>query len=149
MMSALLSSTKPLEAAARPVNAFRNEITTGMSAPPIGQHEQDAEEEREHEQQHHPDAGLGRAGEDREDERGGEQHAAFTTCWPGNVIGRAGHELLELRERDHAAREADRADERGEHDRGDRVAGDVLGRRRQPVELRGRDQGRRARRRRR
>ena len=36
MMSAALSRTKPVEAAARPVNAFRNEITTGMSAPPIG-----------------------------------------------------------------------------------------------------------------
>ena len=29
-------STKPVAAAARPVNAFRSEITTGMSAPPIG-----------------------------------------------------------------------------------------------------------------
>ena len=36
MMSAVFSSTKPAEAAARPVKAFRSEITTGMSAPPIG-----------------------------------------------------------------------------------------------------------------
>ena len=36
MMSAVLSSTNPVEAAARPVNAFSSEITTGMSAPPIG-----------------------------------------------------------------------------------------------------------------
>ena len=28
--------TKPVAAAARPVNAFRSAITTGMSAPPIG-----------------------------------------------------------------------------------------------------------------
>ena len=32
----LFSSSKPVAAAARPVNAFRSEITTGMSAPPIG-----------------------------------------------------------------------------------------------------------------
>ena len=36
MISAVLSSTNPVEAAASPVNAFRSEITTGMSAPPIG-----------------------------------------------------------------------------------------------------------------
>ncbi len=29
-------SSKPVAAAARPVKAFRSEITTGMSAPPIG-----------------------------------------------------------------------------------------------------------------
>ena len=29
-------STKPVAAAASPVNAFSSEITTGMSAPPIG-----------------------------------------------------------------------------------------------------------------
>jgi hypothetical protein len=32
----VFSSTKPADAAARPVNAFRSEMTTGMSAPPIG-----------------------------------------------------------------------------------------------------------------
>ncbi len=36
MMSTLLPSTKPVEAAARPVNELSSEITTGMSAPPIG-----------------------------------------------------------------------------------------------------------------
>ena len=35
-ISTLFSSSKPVAAAARPVNAFRSEITTGMSAPPIG-----------------------------------------------------------------------------------------------------------------
>ena len=35
-ISTLLSSSKPVAAAASPVNAFRSEITTGMSAPPIG-----------------------------------------------------------------------------------------------------------------
>ena len=33
---ATLSSANPAAAAARPVNAFSSEITTGMSAPPIG-----------------------------------------------------------------------------------------------------------------
>ena len=36
MISAVLSSTKPVDAAASPVHAFSSEITTGMSAPPIG-----------------------------------------------------------------------------------------------------------------
>ncbi len=35
-ISATLSSEKPAAAAERPVNAFSSEITTGMSAPPIG-----------------------------------------------------------------------------------------------------------------
>ena len=36
MISALLDSTKPVAAAARPVKELSSEITTGMSAPPIG-----------------------------------------------------------------------------------------------------------------
>ena len=36
MIIASLSSTKPSNATARPVNALYSEITTGMSAPPIG-----------------------------------------------------------------------------------------------------------------
>ena len=35
-ISATLSSANPVAAAESPVNAFRSEITTGMSAPPIG-----------------------------------------------------------------------------------------------------------------
>ena len=35
-ISAGLLSAKPVAAAERPVNAFSSEITTGMSAPPIG-----------------------------------------------------------------------------------------------------------------
>ena len=38
--------TNPVAAAARPVNAFSSEITTGMSAPPIGSTNSDAEDER-------------------------------------------------------------------------------------------------------
>ena len=36
MISAQLPMTKPAMATAVPVNAFSSEITTGMSAPPIG-----------------------------------------------------------------------------------------------------------------
>ena len=36
MMSTGLSMTKPAIATAVPVNEFRREMTTGMSAPPIG-----------------------------------------------------------------------------------------------------------------
>ena len=36
MIMAALSSTKPSKPTARPVNALYSEITTGMSAPPIG-----------------------------------------------------------------------------------------------------------------
>ena len=43
MISTLLCSTKPVAAAARPVNEFSSEMTTGMSAPPIGSTKQDAE----------------------------------------------------------------------------------------------------------
>ena len=35
MMRTLFERTKPVDAVARPVNAFRSEMTTGMSAPPI------------------------------------------------------------------------------------------------------------------
>ena len=35
-ISAVLLSATPVAAAERPVNAFSSEITTGMSAPPIG-----------------------------------------------------------------------------------------------------------------
>ena len=35
-ISTFESSSNPVGAAARPVNAFSSEITTGMSAPPIG-----------------------------------------------------------------------------------------------------------------
>jgi len=36
MIKTLLLSTKPVDAAASPVNELSSEITTGMSAPPIG-----------------------------------------------------------------------------------------------------------------
>jgi hypothetical protein len=36
MIIAALSSTKPSKATARPVSALYSEMTTGMSAPPMG-----------------------------------------------------------------------------------------------------------------
>ena len=47
-------------AAARPVNELRSEITTGMSAPPIGMHQQHAQGQRAEEE--HRNAGLLRSG---------------------------------------------------------------------------------------
>src|SRR5918998_1175937 len=47
-MSAVLSSATPAAAALRPVKALSVEITTGMSAPPIGSAAADAVEQRHH-----------------------------------------------------------------------------------------------------
>ena len=47
----LLCSTKPVAAAARPVKAFSSEITTGMSAPPIGSTNRTPNSERGDDQQ--------------------------------------------------------------------------------------------------
>ena len=80
----LFSSSKPVAAAASPVNAFSSEITTGMSAPPIGSTNRTPKSERADEQRHEQPLLLG-AGDDR-DARG--EHAprktsALTNCWPG------------------------------------------------------------------
>ena len=80
----LFSSSKPVAAAASPVNAFSSEITTGMSAPPIGSTKRTPKSERAGDQHHEQPLLLG-AGDDRDagrDERG-EQHARCTTFWPG------------------------------------------------------------------
>ena len=58
-ISAVLSSAMPAAAALRPVNAFSVEITTGMSAPPIGSTASDAEHAGGDEQQPEQRLGLG------------------------------------------------------------------------------------------
>ena len=51
----VFESTKPVADAARPVNAFSSEITTGMSAPPIGSTKRTPKSERQQDEQpHHP-----------------------------------------------------------------------------------------------
>ena len=47
MISTLLRSAKPVAAAARPVKELSSEITTGMSAPPIGSTSSHAEQQRQ------------------------------------------------------------------------------------------------------
>ncbi len=109
------------------------------------QHEQHAEDERADEQRHEQPLLLG-AGDDR-DAGGDERRRAaprFTTCWPGIRDRPALDQLLQLRERDHRAGERDRADQRREHDRDRDVAVQVPRLRREVVELRERDERRRA-----
>ena len=81
-------SSKPVAAAARPVNAFSSEITTGMSAPPIGSTKStpNTSEPSTISTSSHcfsapatiaiPAATIA------------ANSARFTTCWPGYVIGR-------------------------------------------------------------
>ena len=83
-ISTLFSSSKPVAAAASPVNAFSSEITTGMSAPPIGSTNRtpkssDAADER-------PQQPLVLHARDERDpggERSRGRARAFTNCWPG------------------------------------------------------------------
>ena len=82
-------STKPVAAAASPVNAFSSEITTGMSAPPIGSTNttpKTAQRRRSaatsSQLARRPPSPRRRAQSSR------RRASAFPTCWPGNVIGR-------------------------------------------------------------
>ena len=146
MMSAVLSRTKPVEAAARPVKAFRSEMTTGMSAPPIGRTSRTPKSRAPQEEQHHPDprARSRRRGR-RQPERARRRGAAFTTCWPGEGDRPARQELLQLAEGDQAAREA-----RSSRSAPRRASRPIVSpetwpaRRRDPVELRSGDERRRA-----
>ncbi len=89
-MSATLSSAMPAAAADSPVKAFSSEITTGMSAPPIG---------RTKRLPRMPAAirtAMNRACDGPESwsmpstmqaARIPTRSRAFTTCWPGTLIG--------------------------------------------------------------
>ena len=71
---AVLSSATPVAAADRPVKAFSSEMTTGMSAPPIGSTSRFAEHRRGDEQRDHQPL-LSHARDDRDaaaDRDGGE-----------------------------------------------------------------------------
>ena len=86
----VLSSTKPVAAAARPVNAFRSEITTGMSAPPIGSTKRTPKSERERRSAPTISHCCLAARDDRDAERrgGADDQRTLTTFWPGKTIGR-------------------------------------------------------------
>src|SRR3990172_5444909 len=137
MMSAVLSRTKPVEAAARPVKAFRSEMTTGMSAPPIGRtsREPKASAPARSSTIQTP-ASVAPATAPKK-----EEHVHDVV--PGEDDRAAGHELWQLAEGDEAAREGDRADERREEHGADRVAGEVAREGRDAVVLGGGDQRRR------
>ena len=106
-----------------------------------GQHERHAKDEREH---HQSDEGEGdrgdrQHGDGKADHRRRQQRVHDLLRGIGD--GRAGHQLLQLGERDHAARERDRADCDAEH------AGQRFGQGRMRAELQqlgNRDQRRRA-----
>ena len=117
-ISAVLSSAMPAAAALRPVNAFRVEMTTGMSAPPIGSTAST------------PSAPA--ASRISQNSSCDSAPAAITTASPTAISGErrvdrardreaALERLLELEERDDRAPERDRADDRGEQDRDQRL----------------------------
>ena len=87
-ISTLLSSSKPVAAAARPVNAFSSEITTGMSAPPIGSTNRTPKTRRAADER--PQQPLVLHARDERDPaaRHARKSAALTNCWPAYVIGR-------------------------------------------------------------
>ena len=117
-ISAVLSSAMPAAAADRPVKAFRVEMTTGMSAPPIGSTAstpsrpaatQDPEEQQ-----------LGvRAGRDHDRQRDRDQQQRRVDL--ARDLDRALERLLQLQEGDVRAPEGDRADDRREQDRDQRL----------------------------
>ena len=80
-------STKPVAAAANPVNAFRSEITTGMSAPPIGSTNTTPNRAATRiaaASSHQLTVAIAAAPRAIEP----TNSSAFPTCWPGYVIGR-------------------------------------------------------------
>ena len=116
-ISTLFSSSKPVAAAARPVKAFSSEITTGMSAPPIGRTKRTPKSDAPATSAHSshscstPATSAMPAATQREEE-----------CRVHELLARirdrpAADQLLQLCERDHRAGERDRADQRREHDR--------------------------------
>ena len=133
--------------AARPAYEFSSEITTGMSAPPIGQHQQDADEERDARSSRRRPAG--RPGltirYDEQSSSASRTAPMLTTFCPvGDRAPR--QDLLQLAERHEAAGDGERPEqhleaERG-HDRpGDRMPVGACGcntRRRRPASRRAR-----------
>ena len=144
MISALLSSTKPAPAADSPVNAFSIEITTGMSAPPTGMISRTPNSSAAHSISDEQALALLAGGQVDDQEDDAEQQAAVDELVAGEHDRPAGHQLLQLRERDQRAGEADRADHAREQRRDQRLERDLPGLGDQLVVLRQRDQRDRA-----
>ena len=88
---ATLSSANPAAAAESPVNAFSSEITTGMSAPPIGSTNRMPEHRRGDQDRDEQALRRARVVVGREHDAAGEdpdQQEPLMMCWPGNRIGR-------------------------------------------------------------
>ena len=116
-MRTVESSTKPVAEAARPVNAFRSEITTGMSAPPIGSTNITPKTSARR-----MSATIAHCSSSPATIATPSAAAAPRTSDVHDVLAReddraAADELLQLREGDERAGERDRADQRGERDR--------------------------------
>ena len=135
--------TNPVAAAASPVNAFRSEITTGMSAPPIGSTNTT------------PNSAATRIAAARSQKLTDAIAAAPSAIEPRkssrvpDLLARIrdrppADQVLQLPERDERARERDRADERREDGRDAALDADVAGERPDRVELDERDERRRA-----
>ena len=123
-ISTVESSTKPVAGPASPVKAFRSEITTGMSAPPIRANITPKSSARAisairaHSESTPATRAMPRAAAP-------SRIAELKRFWPENTIGRPDR-LLQLREGDERAGEGDRADQRRENDRDDLVAREGL-----------------------
>ena len=107
----LLCSTKPVAAAARPVNAFSSEITTGMSAPPIGSTKRTPKTSAADDQRRRAaTAARAPATISAAERRARPGARRVDELLPGIDDRPPADQLLQLRERDQRARERDRAD---------------------------------------
>ena len=90
-ISATLSSEKPAAAAERPVNAFSSEITTGMSAPPIGSTTRLPRiAAPTSTRMKRPCDGSSEVARTTQATSSPTKSSALITCWPGTAIGRVG-----------------------------------------------------------
>ena len=87
-MSTFSWRTNPVAAAARPVNAFRSEITTGISAPPIGRTNSTPKTAAAPIIAQITQPCSVPATIETASVRAPRATRALTTCWPGYVIGR-------------------------------------------------------------
>ncbi len=82
-ISTLFSSSKPPAATARPVNAFSSEITTGMSAPPIGSTNSTPKSSAAPIRAQSSHSSWTPATSAIPAATAARKTAPFTTCWPG------------------------------------------------------------------
>ena len=127
--------------------AFSSEITTGMSAPPIGSTARmpsSAAAIRTRDEEQLGGVVGGRCRGRRRRRATPSSSSALMICWPGTRDRAGRDQVLELAEGDVRAPERDRADHRGEEDRDELVEREVGADREAVAELRPGDQGDRA-----